>query len=37
VDEGWARQHHGVWLDEVQQSKGRATGEAAGRSATAPT
>jgi len=22
VDEGWARQHHGVWLDEVQGRSG---------------
>jgi formate dehydrogenase subunit gamma len=25
VDEGWARQHHGVWLDEVQQGTARET------------
>ena len=37
VDEGWARQHHSVWLDEVQQGSGRSTHEATGRSATAPT
>jgi cytochrome b subunit of formate dehydrogenase len=36
VDEGWARQHHGVWLDEVQRGEGRAH-DASGRSATAPT
>ena len=34
VDEGWARQHHGVWLDEVQgrsgaPAHGSATGSAA--------
>jgi formate dehydrogenase subunit gamma len=31
VDEGWARQHHPVWLDEIE-----ADGEAAGRSEPAP-
>jgi formate dehydrogenase subunit gamma len=35
VDEGWARQHHSVWLDEVQG--GRPAHEASGRSAAAPT
>jgi formate dehydrogenase subunit gamma len=35
VDEGWARQHHSVWLDEVQS--GRPAREASGRSAAAPT
>ena len=30
VDEGWARQHHGVWLDEVQQGQRRPAHEAAG-------
>ncbi len=38
VDEGWARQHHSVWLDEVQRGEGRAAhDDAGGRSATAPT
>jgi formate dehydrogenase subunit gamma len=37
VDEGWARQHHGVWLDEVQGSRGRTEPETGGRSAAAPT
>jgi len=37
VDEGWARQHHGVWLEEVQQSGGAKARESGGRSATAPT
>jgi len=38
VDEGWARQHHGVWLDEVQQGHGQARHESPpGRSAEAPT
>lgn len=38
VDEGWARQHHGVWLDEVQQRHGEARHEKPpGRSAEAPT
>jgi formate dehydrogenase subunit gamma len=38
VDEGWARQHHGVWLDEVQQGHGEARHETPpGRSAEAPT
>jgi len=37
VDEGWARQHHGVWLDEVQASRGRTAPESGGRSAAAPT
>ncbi|MCJ7451359.1 MAG: formate dehydrogenase subunit gamma [Steroidobacteraceae bacterium] len=38
VDEGWARQHHGVWLDEIQQGHGEARHEAPpGRSAEAPT
>ena len=26
VDEGWARQHHGVWLDEVQQVRAPGAG-----------
>jgi formate dehydrogenase subunit gamma len=34
VDEGWARQHHSVWLDEVRS--GRPAQEASGRSAPAP-
>jgi formate dehydrogenase subunit gamma len=39
VDEGWARQHHGVWLDEIQHGHGEARHEAppGGRSAEAPT
>lgn len=38
VDEGWARQHHGVWLDEVQRGGGaREEQKSPGRSATAPT
>ena len=37
VDEGWARQHHNVWLDEVQQGTRRPGHEAAPGSATAPT
>jgi hypothetical protein len=37
LDEGWARQHHSVWLDEVQQGSGRPAHETVGRSATAPT
>jgi formate dehydrogenase subunit gamma len=37
VDEGWARQHHSVWLDEVQQGSGRSAHETSGRSATART
>lgn len=37
VDEGWARQHHNVWLDEVQHGARRPAHEAAPGSATAPT
>jgi formate dehydrogenase subunit gamma len=37
VDEGWARQHHSVWLDEVQQGHQRPAHDAPGRSAAAPT
>jgi cytochrome b subunit of formate dehydrogenase len=38
VDEGWARQHHNVWLDEVQRGRGHAVhDDAGGRSAAAPT
>lgn len=37
VDEGWARQHHSVWLEEVQQGSSRSAHETAGQSATAPT
>ena len=38
VDEGWARQHHSVWLDEVQRGEGHTARDGAGgRSATAPT
>jgi len=37
VDEGWARQHHSVWLDEVQQGHKRPAHEARGRSAAAQT
>jgi formate dehydrogenase subunit gamma len=37
VDEGWARQHHNVWLEEVQQGAARPAGEPSGRSAAAPT
>lgn len=38
VDEGWARQHHGVWLDEIRHGHGAARDEAPpGRSAAAPT
>mgnify|MGYP006390289367 CR=1 FL=1 len=37
VDEGWARQHHGVWLDEVQQGHKRPVQDAPGRSAAAQT
>jgi formate dehydrogenase subunit gamma len=37
VDEGWARQHHNVWLDEVQHGAKRPAHEAAQGSATAPT
>ena len=38
VDEGWAAQHHGVWLEEIQHGSGAARHEApAGRSAEAPT
>ena len=36
VDEGWARQHHSVWLDEVQQES-RGAQPAPGASAAAPT
>ncbi len=37
VDEGWARQHHGVWLDDVQKGHGHGAPETTGRSAAAPT
>lgn len=37
VDEGWARQHHNVWLDEVQQGKAQAAPDAGARSAPSPT
>ena len=37
VDEGWARQHHGVWLDEVQHGARQSAHEAARGSAAAPT
>ena len=39
VDEAWARQHNGVWLDEVQKGGGAAShgGHATGRSAEART
>jgi formate dehydrogenase subunit gamma len=37
VDEGWARQHHSVWLDEVQQGHQRPAHDAPGRSAAAQT
>jgi formate dehydrogenase subunit gamma len=39
VDEAWARQHHGVWLDEVQKGGGAPShgGHATGRSAEART
>jgi formate dehydrogenase subunit gamma len=36
VDEGWARQHHGVWLDEVQQRERQRPQDIHG-SAPAPT
>ncbi len=35
VDEGWARQHHGVWFDEVQREQGRPAPTSSGESATA--
>jgi formate dehydrogenase subunit gamma len=36
VDEGWAKQHHSVWYDEVQKQGGGAPqGESPGKSATA--
>ena len=38
VDEGWARQHHNVWLEEIQHGQGTTRHEAPqGRSAEAPT
>lgn len=37
VDEGWARQHHSVWLDEVQQESRSGSQPAPGASAAAPT
>jgi formate dehydrogenase subunit gamma len=37
VDEGWARQHHSVWLDEVQQGRTQPAHDAPGRSAAAQT
>jgi formate dehydrogenase subunit gamma len=37
VDEGWARQHHNVWLEEVQQGSAKPAGESGSRSAAAPT
>lgn len=37
VDEGWARQHHNVWLEEVQQGAGRPAPDAHARSAASPT
>jgi formate dehydrogenase subunit gamma len=37
VDEGWARQHHNVWLEELQQGGARPASESSGRSAAAPT
>lgn len=37
VDEGWARQHHNVWLEELQQGGARAAPEAGARSAPTPT
>lgn len=37
VDEGWARQHHSVWLDEVQQGGARPASESGRGSAVAAT
>ena len=37
VDEGWARQHHGIWLDELQRGEGRKAQDAGGRSAATQT
>jgi len=37
VDEGWARQHHGVWLDEVQGRSGAPAHGAGAGSAAAQT
>jgi formate dehydrogenase subunit gamma len=37
VDEGWARQHHGVWLDEVQHGTQQSARDAGRGSAPAPT
>jgi formate dehydrogenase subunit gamma len=37
VDEGWARQHHGVWLDEVQHGTKPGAHDAARGPAAAPT
>jgi len=37
VDEGWARQHHGVWLEELEKSEGRPARDAPGHSAAAHT
>ncbi len=39
VDEGWARQHHNVWLEGLESGQERPTreAEATGRSATAST
>jgi formate dehydrogenase subunit gamma len=38
VDEGWAGQHHGIWLEEVRHGHGQAAHETQpGRSAQAPT
>jgi formate dehydrogenase subunit gamma len=37
VDEGWARQHHGIWLEEVQRGDAGKVAAAGGSSAAAPT